>query len=127
MNRLELSRATLARQLLLERTHVPVARAVERIGGIQSQDLEAPYRALAARLDGFRRADLDRALERRSVVKATLMRGTLHIVSARDHRPFVAALLPSLQRQYARARLVEAPPEAIDALAQRALAFATEP
>jgi hypothetical protein len=106
-----------------------VPRAVERIGCIQSQDLEAPYRALAARIEGFERAKLDRALERRTVVKATLMRGTLHIVSARDYPAFIGALLPSLQRQFVRARprLRDAPPEQIDALAARATAFAREP
>jgi hypothetical protein len=123
----ELNRATLARQLLLARARVPVARAVERIGGIQAQDLGAPYRALAARIEGFRPELLDRALARRTVVKATLMRGTLHIVSARDYPYFVAALLPSLQRQYARARLGDAPATEIEALAARATAFASEP
>jgi hypothetical protein len=117
----------LARQLLLAHARVPVARAVERIGGIQAQDLEAPYRALAARVDGFRRPALDRALENRSVVKATLMRGTLHIVAARDYHAFVAALLPTLQRQYARARLRDTTLAEVDALAVRATSFATEP
>jgi len=122
-----LNRATLARQLLLARSRASVAQAVERIGGIQAQDLGAPYRALATRLERFRPADLDRAVERRSVVKATLMRGTLHIVAARDYRPFAAALLPSLQRQYARARLRDLPELEIEALASRATAYAREP
>jgi DNA glycosylase AlkZ-like len=104
-----------------------VARAVDRIGAIQAQDVTAPYGALHARLEGFRREALDRALERRLVVKATLMRGTLHLVSARDYAPFVAALLPSLRTQYAGVRLRGAPSEEIDALAQRALAFGSEP
>jgi hypothetical protein len=100
---------------------------VERIGGIQSQDLGAPYRALAARVEPFRLADLDRALERRAVVKATLMRGTLHIVAARDYRAFAAAVLPALQRQYARARLRDLPETEVEALAARATAYAGEP
>ncbi len=100
---------------------------MERIGGIQSQDLGAPYRALAARVEPFRPADLDRALERRAVVKATLMRGTLHIVAARDYRAFAAAVLPALQRQYARARLRDLPETEVEALAARATAYAGEP
>jgi hypothetical protein len=104
-----------------------VARAVERIGAIQAQDVTAPYGALHARLEAFRREALDRALERRLVVKATLMRGTLHLVAARDYAPFVAALLPSLRTQYAGVRLRGAPSEEIDALARRALEFSAEP
>ena len=100
---------------------------MERIGGIQSQDLGAPYRALAARVEPFRPVDLDRALERRAVVKATLMRGTLHIVAARDYRAFAAAVLPALQRQYARARLRDLPETEVEALAARATAYAGEP
>jgi Winged helix DNA-binding domain len=122
----ELNRATLARQLLLVRARASVPRAIERTGGIQAQDHRAPYDALFARLEGFRREALDRALERRLVVKATLMRGTLHLVSARDYPPFVAALRPSLRRAHRRAGFDEPPPD-VDALAERALAFASEP
>jgi hypothetical protein len=109
------------------RARSSVARAVERIGGIQAQDVGAPYGALHARLEGFRHESLDRALERRLVVKATLMRGTLHLVSVRDYAPIVAALQPSLRRMHAGARLRGAAPEHVAALAERALEYATEP
>ena len=109
------------------RARASVPRALERIGGVQAQDVGAPYDALFARLEGFRREALDRALERRLAIKATLMRGTLHMVSARDYPQFIAALLPSLRRQYSRARLRDLPPERLDELAERALAFASEP
>ena len=127
MNARELNRATLARQLLLSRLRISIPHAVERIGGIQAQDLEAPYGALAARVEPFRRELLDRAVDHRRVVKATLMRGTLHIVSSRDYAPFVSAVLPALRRQYARARLRDTPLEEIDALAAAATTFAREP
>ena len=81
----ELNRATLARQLLLARRPLPVARAVERLGALQAQYSPSPYLALWARLEGFERAQLTRALERRQVVKATLFRMTLHLFSARDY------------------------------------------
>jgi len=97
------------------------------MGAVQAQDVAAPYGALHARLEGFRREALDRALERRLVVKATLMRGTLHLVAARDYAPFVAALLPSLRTQYAGVRLRGAAGDVIDALAARALEFGSEP
>src|SRR5438876_2669718 len=80
----ELNRALLARQLLLERSRVPLARAVERIGGIQNQYAPNAYIRLWSCLEGFDRSALDRALDRRTVVQASLMRHTVHIVSARD-------------------------------------------
>jgi hypothetical protein len=84
----ELNRALLARQLLLERARLPIPRALERIGGIQDQYAPNAYIRLWSCLDGFRRDDLTRALERRSVVQATLLRGTIHVVSRRDFWSF---------------------------------------
>src|SRR5205814_8585054 len=91
----ELNRATLARQLLLERARLSVPQAVERIAGVQAQDIRTAPLGLATRLE---RSDLDRALSRGEVVKATPMRGTLHIVSARDRPAFLAALAPELRK-----------------------------
>jgi hypothetical protein len=88
----ELNRATLARQFLLERRRVPVVRAVERVAGLQAQWPPSPYVALWSRLENFEREQLTRALMRRQVVKATLMRITLHLVSARDYVLFAGAL-----------------------------------
>lgn len=81
----ELNRATLARQLLLERVPLDVPTAVHRLGALQAQRPRAPYVALAARLEGFEREDLSRALHDRTVVRATLMRETLHLVAAEDY------------------------------------------
>jgi len=86
----ELNRAILARQLLLERVRMPIPRAVERVGGLQTQYPPTAYIGLWSRHEGFERADLTRALERRSVVQGTLMRATIHIVSARDYSPLAA-------------------------------------
>lgn len=88
----ELNRALLARQLLLERSTGPLPRAIERIGGLQTQYAPSAYVSMWSRLGGFRRDELTRALERRRVVQATLMRVTIHMVSARDFRLFVAAI-----------------------------------
>lgn len=88
----ELNRATLARQMLLERSPLGVTAAVERLAGLQAQYSPAPYVALWTRLGSFGHDDLGRALRRRAVVKATLMRGTLHLVAARE-LPHYAALL----------------------------------
>lgn len=88
----ELNRALLARQLLLERARTPLPRALERVGGIQMQYAPSGYVGLWSRLAGFERDALTRALERRSVVQATLMRVTIHLVSARDFPVLVAGV-----------------------------------
>ena len=88
----ELNRALLARQLLLERVRLPIPRVLERLGGIQDQYAPNAYIRLWSCLDGFRRDDLTRALERRSVVQASLMRSTIHVVSRRDYWPFAVAI-----------------------------------
>jgi hypothetical protein len=84
----ELNRALLARQLLLERSRLPIPSALERMGGIQNQYAPNAYVRLWSCLERFRRDDLTRALERRTVVQGTLMRSTIHLVSARDYWPF---------------------------------------
>jgi len=87
-----LNRALLARQLLLDRASLPLPRAVERMGGIQTQYAPSAYVGLWSRLQGFEREALTRALERRSLIQATLMRNTIHIVSPRDYWPLVFAI-----------------------------------
>jgi len=88
----ELNRATLARQLLLRRHRLTPVRAVERVAGLQGQWPPAPYVGLWTRLEGFRAESLERALVRRRILKATVMRTTLHLVSASDYATFTAAL-----------------------------------
>jgi len=88
----ELNRAVLARQLLLERARLPLPRAVERMGGIQAQYAPSAYIALWSRLERFEREALTRALGRRSLVQATVLRGTIHIVSRQDYWPWRAAV-----------------------------------
>jgi hypothetical protein len=81
----ELNRALLARQFLLKRAALTPAAAIERLAGLQAQWAPAPYVGLWSRLARFAIADLERALAARTVVKATLMRGTLHLVSAKEY------------------------------------------
>jgi hypothetical protein len=81
----QLNRALLGRQLLLERSTMPIAEAVEQVGGLQTQYAPSGYVGLWTRLAGFERDALTRALEDRSVVQGTLMRGTIHIVSRREY------------------------------------------
>jgi DNA glycosylase AlkZ-like len=70
--------------LLLDSADFALPRALERVGGIQAQYAPSTYVGLWSRLAGFERDDLDKALERRSVAQGTLMRVTIHLVSARD-------------------------------------------
>lgn len=91
----ELNRAVLARQLLLEREELPLSRAFERVGGLQTQYSPSAYIGLWSRVAGFERDDLTRALERRSVVQATLMRVTIHMASSRDFPLFAAGVRES--------------------------------
>ncbi|MCA5894795.1 winged helix DNA-binding domain-containing protein [Isoptericola sp. NEAU-Y5] len=76
----ELTRTTLARQGLLARSDDALEDVVGRVGGLQAQHADMPYVALWSRRAGQTIADLEAALTRRSVVKATLMRSTLHVV-----------------------------------------------
>jgi DNA glycosylase AlkZ-like len=100
----ELNRALLSRQLLLQRARLPVARAIEHVGALQAQWSPAPYIALWTRLEGFQVPQLERALAQKRVVKATLMRSTLHLVSSADYPAYAAAIVnarrPKLERQF---------------------------
>jgi Winged helix DNA-binding domain len=104
----ELNRTTLLRQLLLRRERLPVVRAIERVGALQAQWQPSPYLALWSRLEGFERSSLERALARGRVVKALLMRATMHLVSTRDYPHFDAAVREA--RTIARVRGRERPP-----------------
>jgi DNA glycosylase AlkZ-like len=88
----ELNRATLARQFLLERRKLSALSAIERLAGMQAQWPQAPYVGLWTRIPGFQRDTLERAIRSGKVVKATVMRGTLHLVTERDYGMFFAAL-----------------------------------
>ena len=96
MNRRELNRATLARQGLLARESWSAVDAVERLAGMQAQDAKPPFIGLWTRIEGFDADDLRTALRKRKVVRATLMRATLHLMSARDYAEFRPALQPAL-------------------------------
>lgn len=92
VGRRALGRALLARQLLLERAPLDLVRAVEQVGGLQAQYAPSAYVGLWTRLARFARADLTAALEARTVVQATLMRATIHVVSAREFWPYALGI-----------------------------------
>ena len=87
-----LNRTLLARQLLLERSTSSIEEAIEQVGGLQTQYAPSGYVGLWTRLAGFRREALTEALVGRSVVQATLMRTTIHMVARREFWRYAAGV-----------------------------------
>lgn len=81
----DLRLALLARQSLLDRADMSAPELLEQVGGLQTQYAPSGYVGLWSRLAGFERQDLTQALEARTVVQATLMRATIHLVSGREY------------------------------------------
>uniref|UniRef100_A0AAU2UWP9 Winged helix DNA-binding domain-containing protein n=1 Tax=Streptomyces sp. NBC_00003 TaxID=2903608 RepID=A0AAU2UWP9_9ACTN len=125
----ELNRATLSRQLLLAREPLTVLDGVRRVVALQAQHPASPYLALWNRLAGFDAAELDEAFARRSVVRATLMRITLHAVLAEDYEVFRAAMQPTLYGSRLGYRFAAAglTPADAEELVPELLAFADRP
>ncbi len=82
----------MARQLLLEPSGATIPKALEKIAGIQAQNASAMYVGLWSRLEDFEREALTAALERKKVAQGTLMRQTIHLVSAGDWWPIQIAV-----------------------------------
>ena len=125
-----LNRATLQRQLLLERQPLAAAEAVRRIVALQAQEAASLYIALWNRVRNFDPTDLDAAFASHAVVKAQLMRVTLHAVTADDY----PSLHEAMQRTLRGARLYDRrfrseglSPEDADALIPWAVEYARNP
>lgn len=126
----QLNRATLGRQLLLERRRLTPVEAMARVVALQAQEPPSPYIALWNRLEGFDAAALDRAFAEHAIVKAQLMRITLHAVAASDYPAFHEAMVPTLRaaRLYDRRFTAEnVPIDEVVALTPDLLAFTAEP
>jgi hypothetical protein len=123
----ELNRATLARQLLLERAPLSALEGTRRIVAIQAQHPASPYIALWNRLVSFDPAELDAAFAAGQVVKGTLLRLTLHAVHAEDHGPWHLAMQPTMRSRLTQARSGGLPPEAVHELVPGLLEFLAEP
>lgn len=89
-----LNRILLGRQMLLEREAIGPAEALERVFAVQAQLPRAPFLGLWARLKGFTKAELLSAIHARAVVRSTMMRGTLHLATARDVLAFRTTVMP---------------------------------
>jgi hypothetical protein len=100
LDRRTLNRALLARQWLLERCQATEAGAIEHLVGMQAQVPNAPYVGLWTRLVGFRPEGLARLVTDRSAVRLSMMRSTLHLVTARDCLALRPVLQPVHERMF---------------------------
>ena len=89
----QVNRATLARQLLLERAAITPLKAIERLVAMQAQWPRPPFVGLWSRIKNFERAALVAEFQKRRVVRATMLRGTIHVATAADY----VALRPTIQ------------------------------
>jgi Winged helix DNA-binding domain len=96
-----LNRAALHRQLLLDRAPMTAGDAVRHLAGLQAQAPLAPYVGLWTRLAGFRHEALKDLLTERAVLRAHLMRNTVHLVDAADYVRFRPLYQPLLARHLA--------------------------
>jgi hypothetical protein len=98
---LALNRALLERQLLLRRHELSAQAAIEHLVGLQGQAPDAPYVALWSRLEEFEPTELAEALLEKQAVRMPVMRGTVHLVTARDSIALRALSQPALERGFA--------------------------
>lgn len=116
----DLNRATLARQHLLRRHEGAAADVVHRLAGLQAQEPRPPYLGVWTRLAGFTREEMHRALHEGALVRGTLYRATLHLVTAADFAAFRPVLAPVLAA--AARRFPDVDTGAVTAAARRMLA-----
>jgi hypothetical protein len=114
LTREELTAATAARQFLIDRRDVTPAEAIRCLTPLQGQHPPAPHIALAARLDRFTQQDLEQAIDTGHVLKATLLRMTLHLAHADDY-PAYAQLCRHHRMRMLRKRHPELDEERIEA------------
>jgi len=101
LSRRALNRSLLARQLLLHRVEMPALDVIERLVGMQAQVPTDPYTALWSRVEGFQPKELSEHIAERRVVRAvTLMRTTIHLVSARDALAIRPLMQPVAERAW---------------------------
>ncbi len=93
-----LNRALLARQKLLDRDEATALEMVHHLAGMQAQIPRPPFVGLWTRLQKFERDDLLRLAQQRKIVRATAMRGTIHLLTTKDFADFRPLLAPMLEK-----------------------------
>jgi hypothetical protein len=93
-----LNRATIARQLLLERAPMGDLDAVAALVGLQAQTTRSWYLTLWSRLGPYDPAATGELLATRRLVRMTAMRGTIHLVTADDAPVLRAFTQPAIAR-----------------------------
>lgn len=107
----DLNRAILARQHLLERTSSRIEEVADQVGGLQTQYAPSGYVGLWTRVAGFKRDDLTAGLEGRTIIQATLMRTTIHMVSRRNFWKFALGVRRPRREWAARVRALPDEPK----------------
>ena len=100
LGRRALNRARLERQHLLRRVRRPAAEMVEHLVGMQAQEPRDPYVGLWTRVEDFDPDELGSLVAGRQMVRAPLMRTTIHLVSARDCLTLAPLLHPVRERNF---------------------------
>src|SRR5512140_1869066 len=75
---------------------------VKCLGAVQSQDYSGGLWGIGLRLPGSTLADIEKALNKRKIIRTWPMRGTLHFVPARDARWMLELLTPRVIKRNAR-------------------------
>lgn len=122
----QLNRATLARQMLLEREKTTALKAIERLVALQAQLPRPPFVGLWSRVAGFERAQLLKLLSKRVVVRGTLLRGTLHLVTAKDYLGLRSVFQPMLTASIGQVLRDRAKDLPVEQLGRQARAFLDE-
>jgi hypothetical protein len=120
----DINRSTLARQMLLARERVTPLAAIERLVGLQAQWPRPPFIGLWSRVDGFEREALTRLFAQKKIVRATFLRATIHVATAKDFiglRPAIQPALEQAMRGILRERLANIDLESLTARAQEIL------
>ncbi|MEV6767704.1 winged helix DNA-binding domain-containing protein [Nocardia sp. NPDC051030] len=93
-----LNRTLLQRQHLLDRTTLTVPELCEHLIGLQAQDMLPPFVALWSRTADFDPETVSKGLDDRSLVRITLMRGTIHLVTPPDALRIAPHIQPELEK-----------------------------